>query len=251
MSWNALHVDTYAQIEQYWLGNMGVGPWAWIDPAVTNLLLPNQAAATSVENSSTGFATNTGAADMGTLTSNSTATFIHRARAPRSLRWQFTVTANSFPVLGIKAPYRNWFGIPVAASTSYAFSCWARPDGIVDSSITCAVKLQWYDSTGAQIGSDVSGGDTVMTTWTQLSVIATSPSNAAYVKAVWVATGSTITTGASIYIDEIMLEQDTVVNTWAPGAGTRAVEIVSFNDPVPFNARFRKGIVLQLRELTI
>jgi hypothetical protein len=62
-------------------------------------------------------------------------------------------------------------------------------------------------------------------------------------------TGSTVTVNGSIYIDEPMLEQDTVLNDWAPGTGLRPVEILSLTDSVPFNARFRQGASMVLREL--
>jgi hypothetical protein len=248
LAWNALHVDTYSLLEQYWLGNMGVGPWAYIDPAMTNMLLPNQAGATSVRYDTTGFATSDGLVASGSLFSVASPTV--RPGAPRAVRWQFTVTAATTPVLTLNAPYRNWYGFPAVPGQSYAFSLQGRADGVVDSSITMAVKVQWYDSTGTQIGSDVSGGDIVMSaTYGQLSVVAVAPTNTAFIKPICVATGSTITTGASIYLDQLMLEQDTVVNTWAPGAGARPVELVSLTDPVPFNTRFRKGVTMQLREL--
>jgi hypothetical protein len=249
VTWNALHADNYALIEQYWTGMMGTGPWVLIDPSMPNMLLQNQAAATNLMNISTSFVTSTGAADMGTIFSNTATTLIHRSGATRNVRWQFTVAAATTPVLTLATPYRNWFGFPVVPTLSYAWSSWARPDGVVDSSITMAMKIQWYDSTGVQIGSDVSGGDVVMTTWTQMSVTAVAPTGAAYAKPIFVVTGSTVTTGASIYIDELQLEQDTVVNTWAPGTGLRPVEIVSLSETVPFNARFRKGLTMVLREL--
>jgi hypothetical protein len=250
LAWAALHMDNFRMIEQYWTGAMGVGPWVVIDPAAGNLLLPNVASATSTWNDTRSWATSTGAANMGQLSSNQTATFIHRTGAPRSLRWMFSVAAATTPILGMASPYRGWFGIPVVPGLSYALSAWARPDNIVDSSITLAIKFRWMDATGVQIGTDVSGGDIVMTGWTRLSVVGVAPVGAVYLQPIFVATGSTITTGASIYIDETLLEQDTVVNDWAPGTGVRPVEILGLPEVVPFAARFRKGLTMTLRELS-
>ena len=132
---------------------------------------------------------------------------------------------------------------------SYTWSAWCRPDNVVDSSITLAVKLKWIDASGVQIGSDISGGDIVMTGWTRLSLIGVAPAGAAYAQPIFVATGSTITTGGSIYIDEPMLEQDTVLNDWAPGTGLRPIEIIGFPDTVPFDARFRTSLTISVREL--
>lgn len=249
LKWNALHVDTFDLVDQYWANGLGTGPWAFHNPSSPNMLLPNQASATNSLYDVTGFSTSDGLADMGTLLSNTDLTKVQRTGGQRSLRWQFTVTANSFPVLQLKAPYRNWFGYPVVPTLPYIWSLYARPDGVVDSSITMAAKFQWLDATGTQIGSDVSGGDIVMTGSTLLSATATAPSGAAYLKPLCVATGSTITTGASIYIDTCLLEQDTVVNPWAQGTGSRPVEMTSWSDTAPFDARFRLSPNLILREL--
>jgi hypothetical protein len=249
IAWAALHMDNYRLIQQYWEGHMGVGPWALIDPSAGNILLQNQSSATSTWNDARYWATSTGAANMGALSSNSTATFIHRTGAPRSLRWLFPVTAATNPILGFTFPYRTWFGFPVVAGLSYTWSAWCRPDNIVDSSITMAVKFRWMDASGAQVGADVSGGDTVMTGWTRLSVIGLAPVGAAYLQPIFVAVGATITNGASIYIDEPMVEQDTVLNDWVGGTGARPVEILGIPEVVPFAARMRTGLTMTVREL--
>jgi hypothetical protein len=251
-NWNALHVDNYALLEQYWVGANGSGPWALIDPSVPNLLLPNQAAATNATYDTVGFSTSTGAASMGTLLSNSATagSLTHRTGTLRSLRWQFPVAAATTPILLFTAPYRNWFGIPAVAGLPYAWSFWARPDSVVDTSITLAATFQWLDSTGTQIGSDVTGGAIVMAAgYVKLSVTGVAPAGTAYIKPMAVATGSTITTGGSIYLDEFLLEQDSAFNTWAPGTGVRAVEILSFADIVPFEARMRRGCSMTIQEL--
>lgn len=247
VNWNALHVDTYARIEQYWSGMNGPGPYVFIDPSAPNLLPPNVASATGHRLDTTHWVTSGGA--NGIVSSNATAAHIHRAGAVRSLRWQWSVAAGTFPVLQVSPLYRSWWGQPVAPSIPYAFSSWVKPDGTVDTSITVAVKLEWLDAAGTAIGSQISSGDIPVTAWQRLSVSGTSPSNAAYVKPLWVVTGSTVTTGASLYIDEPLLEQDSVVNDWAPGTGIRPVEILDLNDHVPFAARFRQGLSLSLKEL--
>jgi hypothetical protein len=247
INWNALHVDSYAKVEQFWTGMNGPGPFVFIDPSATNLLPPNVASATGLmRNASQWTVVNA----EGAASSNSSSTYIHRTGGTRSLRWLWATAAAAFPVLEIPPLYRSWYGHPVAPGLPYIFSSWVRADGVVDTSITVAMKLEWKDSTGANIGSQVNGGDIAVSGWQQLSVTSTAPSNAAYLRVFWVATGSTITTGGSLYIDEPMLEQDSVINTWAPGTGIRPVEIVGLNEPVPFASRFRKSLTLSLRELT-
>jgi hypothetical protein len=249
LSWRALHVDNFSLLERYWSGAAGHGPYVLVDPSDTNLLSPNQAGATSLFNDTSEWATNTGLTSDGTLSSNAAGgTTQHNIYNARSLRWNFTVTPATNPILYAKSIYRNWAGIPVVPTLSYAWSAWCRPDGVVDSSITLAAKIQWYDKAGVFL-TETSGGDVVMTTWTRLSVVGVAPSNAVYARPTFVATGSTITVGASIYVDEPQFEQDTVVNDWAPGTGLRPVEIVGFSDSVPFNGRFRLSPQLILREL--
>jgi hypothetical protein len=248
VNWSALHVDTFNKVDQFWQAQVGMGPWAWIDPSSPNMLLPNIASATNNLFDTTGFSTSDGLAASGTLVSSTIN--IQRAVGTRSLRWQFTTAAATTPTLWLGGPYRNWYGYPVAPTLPYTFSCYGRPDGTVDTSITATLALQWFDGSGAQIGSNAAGSSVVLTGgYLPLSVTATAPSGAAYVRPIGLATGSTITTGGSIYLDTFQLEQDTVVNTWAPGSGTRPVEITGLNETVPFDARFRQGVTMTLREL--
>lgn len=249
LSWDALHVDNFAKISQYRIGVNGPAPWALIDPSAPNLFLPNQSAATGLYNEARDFQTSTGAANEGSLSSNASATYIHRAQGSRSLRWLFPVAAAVTPVLIASTAYRSWGGIPGVAGLSYAFSSWVRADGIVDSAITLGLRLRWIDSAGATI-SESSGGNVGITpTWTRLSVIGTAPAGTYFVEPRWVADGSTITIGGSIYIDEPLVEQDSVLNDWAPGTGVRPVEIVDLGEGVPFEARFRTGVTMTLQEL--
>lgn len=248
--WAALHLDNYRMLDQFWSGAMGGGPWAYIDPSAPNLLLPNQSGPTNVTSDTTYMSTITGAANEGTLFSNSTSTFIHRTSARRSLQWQFTTAPISAPVLQMETPYRNWYGIPVVPGLSYAWSGWLRPDGTIDTSITASLRIRWLDAAGSQL-SESSGTVTALTTFTQLSVIATAPGGAVYARPVCVVDGTTVTTGGSLYLDELLFEQDTVVNSWAPGTGCRAVEILSLPDTAPFEARMRKGIDMVLQELAV
>lgn len=252
LSFNALHEDTFSNLEQFRIGANGPAPFVMIDPSAPNLLHPNVAAATGILNNVTGFLTFTTsiAGDNGTPSSNVDPTFIHRAQGWRSVRWRFLVAPTTFPTLGVAPMYRSWPAYPVAPNLSYTFSSWVRPDGIVDNSITCAMKIEWQDITGTPIGAQINGGDTVLTGAGQrLFVTATAPSNAAYIRPIWVATGSTITLNSSLYIDEPILEQDSVVNVWAPSSGVRPIEIVGLTETAPFDARFRSSIQLQLREL--
>lgn len=253
LNWNALHIDNFILLSQYWEGSMGLGPWALIDPSVPNLLLPNQASAGNATYDLTGWKIDDVTSASGTLFISANAggsAFQHRTGGQRSIRWQFTVTPSTTPVLYLTTPYRNWYGIPVKDGLPYTFSAWARPDGSVDTSIQCAAKVAWYGPTGSLLSTS-SGGDITMTTWTKLSVTANAPAGAAFAVPRLVAIGSTINVGASIYVDELVFEQDSVANVWAPGTGSRAVEITSLTDRVTFETRMRTGVTMTLREVAI
>jgi hypothetical protein len=247
VNWNALHVDNYKLVEQYWTGVMGQGPWVFIDPSTRNMLRGNQASATSVYNDTRQFSTS--ATDNGTLQSNGTAALIHRTGAPKNLRWMFNITPATSPTLSMTYPYRSWWGFPVVPGLSYAFSSWVRPDGTVDSAITCEARVQWVDAAGVNISDLAGGAVATVPVWNRVSAVGVAPAGAAYAQPRWVATGSTITVGASLYVDEPMFEQDTIVNDWAPGTGIRPVEIVSLVESVPFSVRMRAAITMGLREL--
>lgn len=248
LSWNALHSDTYGLLSQYWYGMQGLGPWTFVDPSANNMLMPNQASTTNNLYDTTGFKTSGGTAAEGSLFSNATASLIQRPGATRSLQWAFPVAALATPVLLLNAPYRNWFGFPVVQGLSYAWSCYLAPDGVVDTSITGSIRIRWLDAAGAFI-SEVTSSTVAITTYQQLSAIGVPPVGCVYAQPCVVLTGSSITTGGSLYMDSMVFEQDTVANPWAPGSGMRAVEIMSLTDTVSFDAKWRVPITMVLREL--
>lgn len=254
LTWNAMHGDNFGLIEQYWTGMMGSGPWAFIDPSRKNMLLPNAAAATSTIKDTTDLVVSGTGGNGGTLFSNTAAGNIHRVGAPRSLRWQFTVSPFvTRPTLSPATPYRNWFGHPAVVGLPYTFSCWIKADGIIDSSIGINMRLRWVDATGTLVSDSGNPGFPLYTTvtgsWVRLFVTGTAPAGAYYVQPGIVVDDTTLTLNCSLYVDELQFEQDDQLNDWAPGTGLRAVEILGLSETVPFDARWRKGMALTLREV--
>lgn len=246
LSWNALHVDNYSLLEQYWTGMMGQGPWAFIDPSQTNMLRLNQSSATNVYRDNRHFTVN-----LGGILSNATGGDIHRVGATRNAEWLFSSAPGATtPTLSLNPPYRSWYGFPAVPGLPYTVSSWIKtPSASTDASITLAVKLAWLNAAGSQI-SQLSDGDTAVTTvWVQRTIGGVAPAGTAYAKPTWVVTGSSVAAGGAIVLDELMLEQDSVVNPWAPGTGLRPVEILDFSDNAPFDGRFRTGVSMTLREL--
>lgn len=250
VNWDAMHVDTFNKLEPYRIGLNGPGPFVLIDPSAMNLFSPNVSSATGLLMMVNGeFIVNGGASPTnGTISCNVNSTYIHRSGGRASLRWTWTGTPVSFPVLRTRPPFRNWYGIPVAPGMPYTLSSWVRVDGVVETSATMSMKMTWIDAAGAQV-SESTTADTAVTGWQRLSLTATPPAGAVYLDPRWVVVGSSLVTGGSIYIDEPMLEQDSVLNEWAAGTGVRAVEIVGLGETVPFETRFRTGTTMTLREL--
>jgi hypothetical protein len=249
VQWDTLHVDTFSLLDQYRTGMNGPGPWVIIDPSAPNLLPANVASATGLFSTSLDWTLPTVGAGQGALSSNRSATYLHRTAGWSSLQWKFSSTPDAVAVLIPKSQFRNWFGHPVVPTLPYAFSSWVTIDGTVETNITLSMRLGWLDSTGAQI-SESAGTSTAVTGWTRLSVVASAPAGAVYVEPRWRLDGTTMAVNGSLFIDEPLLEQDSVVNSWAPGTGIRPVEIVGLPEQVPWDTRFRNnGITLTLREL--
>lgn len=249
ISWDTLHLDTFSLIDQYRVGANGPGPWVLLDPSAPNLLPTNVSSATGQQGSATDWILPTAGAGQGAISSNKVSTYIHRTAGWSSAEWKFASAPDAVAVLIAQAQFRNWFGHPVLPGLSYAFSSWMRVDGTVETSATVSMRLGWLDSTGAQL-SESAGTATAVAGWTRLSVVATAPAGAVYVEPRWRLDGTTMATGGSLFIDEPILEQDSVVNPWAVGTGIRPVEIVGLTEVVPWDTRFRSNtIALTLREL--
>lgn len=250
LQWEALHYDNFAKLEQFYVGAMGSGPFVLVDPSVANLLPANAAAAGCLSRNIRGILT-TGGTSNGTLSHQTDPAFVHRVGAPGSFRWLFTVTAATTPTLSFVPNFRGWWGIPSIPSQAYTFSVWARADGTIDSAIDLGLSITFRKVDGTTSTTTSSGNVTLTATWQRVTFTATAPSDGAYVHPSINALGSSITTGASIYLDEPQLEYGATVNDWAPATGVKPVQVMALADVVPFSAFMRRDVQLQLRELSV
>lgn len=249
INWDSMHIDTFSMLDQYRVGANGPGPFVLIDPSAPNLMPANVSAPTGVTSlPNPDFFFPTVSAGQGSLGQNVTSALIHRASGWASLRWVFNSTPDATAILAVTPQFRNWYGHPVVAGLPYIFSSWVTVDGTIEMNASLSVRLGWLDKTGAQL-SESSGTVTAVTGWTRLSVSATAPANAVYAVPRWVLDGTTMAVGGALFIDEVLWEQDNVLNNWAVGSGIRPVEIVGLGESVPFEARFRGGVQMTLREL--
>jgi hypothetical protein len=249
VNWDSMHIDTFLKLDQYRVGANGPGPFVLIDPSAPNLLPANVSAVTGVTSlPNPDFIFPTSGAGQGSIGQNVLSQYIHRASGWASLRWIFNSTPDAAAIITASPQFRNWFGHPIVAGLPYAFSSWVTVDGIVETNATVSLRLGWLDKAGTEL-SESASSSTAVTTWTQISVLATAPANAVYVVPRWRVDGTTVAVGGAIFIDEPMLEQDTVVNTWAVGSGIRPVEMIALGESVPFETRFRSNVKMSLREL--
>lgn len=246
VNWDALHLDNFNKLATYRMGANGPGPFVFIDPSSPNLLVGNVAAATGLLGSTNGFSATGGTG--GSIAHQANASFLHRTAGWASLKWSWSTAPATTPVLNLQAPSRNWYAYPCVPTLPYTFTSWVTVDGTVETNATVTAKMAWIDSTGATLSTTASSA-TAVTTWTKFTVTGTAPANAAYVNPYWELTGSTMASGGALYLDELMLEQDSVANDWTAGGGILPVEIVGLTEKVPFDARFRTDISLSLREL--
>lgn len=247
LNWNALGLDTFSRVEQFQTGAMGIGPWAFIDPSRGNFLSANQSSATSALGTVEGLFTFQ--VSEGTPKVNTSAAYIRRTGAPSSIRWHFTVAVASFPVMTFPSVYSAWPGIPVTTASPYTFSVYVCADGVVDSAMTVAAKVQWFNAAGSPVGDSTSGDTAITTSWTQLVASATPPVGAAFGMPFLVAIGSTLTTNSSMYVDQPQFEMGSTPNIWVPGTGLYPVEIMDLTESIPFAASFRESPSLVLREV--
>lgn len=247
--WEALHVDNYAKLHQYFVGANGPGPYVLLDPSEPNILPANVAAACSLYKTGRDFVSNANATE-GQVVANTNDTVIHRPHADTCIKWLFTGVAVATPTLGVAGLFRSWYATPALVGQAYTWSSWMRADP-VDTAITASMTLEFLDVAGTSLGAATSSGNVSLTaTYQRVSVTATAPAGTAYVRSRWQADGTTISVGGSILIDEPLLEYGTVLNDWAPATGIRPVQIVGLTDVVPFSTYMREDIQLQLREMT-
>ncbi len=253
LNWDALHQSTYDKVGQFWIGAGGPGPFVLIDPSRPNLLTPNQSAASGVWNDTTGMVVVSNV--DGYISSNANPAHIHRVGGQRSIRWRHTNSPawTAFPQFRFIAEFAGWPGIPFMQGLPYTFSVWIKP---VDdpNTVQAAVKMFWMDALGNDV-SNTTSGDITLTAgvWTRISVTGNAPAwstGAQFLQPRVFGVTSTFTAGVSLYMDEPVLEQDSVVNDWAPGTGVMPMSMLDWGENVPWvDARFRISPHLTIREV--
>lgn len=244
LNYGALDLATFTQLQAYDQGHMGPGPFVLLDPGQRNQLTANQSSATSLMNSADNF---TVAGTGGVLSSSSALV----RRGPRSLLWTLSVGNPATATVSLDPPTTDWPGTPVA-SRQYSFGFWAQTQ--VDASVTLRAVLTWLDAAGNTL-SAATGSPTAATTsgWTQITVTGTPPASTAFVNASISASGSTISAGAKVFMDQFQLNEGASVDTsWTPGTGVFPVIPISLSEQQQWMfPDYRVGPVLLLAEVGI
>jgi hypothetical protein len=212
--WNWLAEADARVLRELWLGTYGPGPLVLMDPAEVNLLPPNIAAGTTQLADTTGWN-----ATVGTI-SSATSTLALRGRA---LQW--VVPASGALAADLNAGATTADLTPVRAGVTYTvrMQAWLASS----TGFTAAAELEWYDVTGAVIGSAVQGTGVALTTSPQqLTVTAAAPAGSAYAQVTL--TNSALTSGSlTVLTDRWVLRQAAGDDgTWSVGPAAVRVSIL-------------------------
>lgn len=134
-----------------------------------------------------------------------------------SIRWTAgTLSNGTYLRLGstsIASPSGD--AIEVTAGLSYALQCQARRDASV--SCTMAIRVRWFDKTGAQISETTGSAVTLTTSFQAITYTVTAPAGAQHARVVLVSTTSTASS-VVIYTSAWQFEQASSPTAWAdPG----------------------------------
>lgn len=244
LSYESLDYETYATLEGFAQGHQGPGPFALLDPGRRNMLTVNQSGATSEVNDYDNFSVSGSGGSLASTAASGTFN-----RGPRALKWSFQFTSPSSALVTLDSPSPDWPGIPVY-SRSHVFSFKAKGAG-ADAVVTLAASIVWLDSAGATLST--STGSTAATnssTWTSYSVVATPPANTVYALCQVTGTGSSISSGSILYLDEFQLEEGAAASAWRPGTGVLPLEVLELDDAMRHRwYDYRERPTLVLREV--
>lgn len=217
-------------LERMYEGAFGPGPFALIDSARTNILPANLATATSTRRDTVGWSASW-------------------ATTPGALASVSTLITQTGNIRGLSAPMTSGTGVatvwasPTASvpvephapcvlpSLSYTGSVYAAI-GAGTGAQSAAARITWFTAAGVVI-STTTGTVTALSTssWTRLTVTATSPSNAAY--ALLSVLPSSVTMPSTLLLDGAQLEQAAAVTGWLLGTGVPRVVFDQLGDGYP------------------
>jgi len=208
------------QLQALYTWQYGPGPFAMLEPSITNYLAPNQASGTDARGDTIGFELVFAA---GGSALNSSATYARTGS--RSLRWTVPAASASGALL-FKAPF-GYTGFPTAVGLQWAFSSYWRAEG-TDTSIDLQHHIVWYNGSGVVLSTSSGSTFTATTgTWTQGTATGTAPAGAVYAAPQVDLIPATVGAGTYVYMDSAQLQVGGAVTAWKPGEG---LPIVSFAD---------------------
>ncbi len=216
LAWKSLSPEQHSIVEEFHTGARGAGPFVLLDPWRRNHLTAAQSAATSIDNTTTGWAGSSG--DV--LASSAALTY----RGPRALQW--TVLAASAGILTLTPPgtLTAW---PTPPLQPWTLSARVRGGG-TDAVVTIGAAIVWLDAAGATLSTTLgSTSSTAAGSWSQISASASAPANAVGFRAELRVTPASIAVSTTVTVDVPMLDMASTVRAWVLGTG---VPLVSCTD---------------------
>jgi hypothetical protein len=210
LSWNWLSESDYATLDDLFSGSYGPGALAMLDPAEVNYLPVNAATGTTQTQDTIGYN-----ATVGTISSVTSALSLRG----RAVQWVVPASASLVADLNIGSTIADLIPIRPGVVYTGAVVAWLASS----TGFTAACELEWYDSSGAVIGSAVQGSSVALTTSAQrLTVTSVSPSTAAYAQVTL--TNAALTSGSlTVLADRWMLRDTPDDGTWT--VGPRALRV--------------------------
>lgn len=129
-------------------------------------------------------------------------------------------------------------GIPVAPSTAYILSAYARSQS---NSRTVTVQIDWYNAAGTFLSStSTTGVATSTTAWTRYSTTGTSPATAAFARA-FIQFNSILNAGENHYVDAVLLERGSTLNTYLDFASS--ITVYDYEMPRGISVSYRARMI--------
>lgn len=230
LAWTVLPRVNYMQLEGFYTGANGAGPYYFFEPEQVNILPSHVAAANDTSTSSF---------------TNQTSTGLFLAGAPTATAWNSM--GGPFPAgtsLAIGAGAANGLAafsvlyqtvvVPVIAGLPYCSSVYISSDS---GAPTIYSKIVWFDSTRSTISSTDAGTIAGGTAGRIVADNRTAPSNAVWaLLQILTATANSSGSTKFVYADGFQLEQGLASSTWVPGYAVPLVTIDTLNRSTPLSA---------------
>jgi hypothetical protein len=230
LTWNIMTETEYDVLRSLQEQMYGKFPYVFFDPNEKNLFSPNISTASDVTKDTTGFSL------LGSGNSLASAATVTPLQGVRHLTLVTAATGAAgtqgaqFGISSTVLPRGN--AVPVVPGLDYSFRAYIwTPDGTPQ---TFRAALRWFSTADSLISSSTGPIVTPGANWTTAATAtATAPAGAAYLVP-QVRNAATLTAAATLYIDQPLLVQGSVLPSWQMGLGVPYVGPFDIEDRYPW-----------------